>query len=248
MGKWAYHIRDSNKLLLDKNPHYMLKYNIEIIDNIHFFPIGWSEQHYVKPNAPEFKFSNKNYGCHLWETIWGNDLIDNTFFPYLLNNTIHHIDNTKTINELELEINGIYGPPGYNGLLYHAEEAYKEINVNSNNLTNNPPYALFSKKYYEKIQNIDNNKIYDYCFIGSINSSYDKRKWIIDFAKKYFTKDSIFINTDNNQSWEVLGSFDLTYSHQHLTYNPNAQHDNQSRQVQFREVEDNLFYFTTLQI
>ena len=41
----------------------------------------------------------------------------------------------------------------------------------------------FSRKYYNQICELNHNKIYDFCFIGSINSNYKNRKWVIDFAK-----------------------------------------------------------------
>ena len=62
---------------------------------------------------------------------------------------------------------------------------------------------------------LNHQKKYDYCFIGSIDSCYERRKWVIDFAKKNFTKDSIFINTDNSPNWELLGTFD--YSNMNLS-------------------------------
>ena len=78
MNNWAYHIRESNKQLLEKKKHYFLKYNIEILESKHFFPFKWSERE---------KFLNINdnlnediYGIHLFETILHNDLINNPYF------------------------------------------------------------------------------------------------------------------------------------------------------------------------
>lgn len=129
----------------------------------------------------------------------------------------------------------------YMALKYHMEEALIENNLEPGLATPNPPIAKFSKKYYNQICELNHNKIYDFCFIGSINSNYEKRKWVIDFAKKYFTDNSIFINTDNNPNWILLGSFD--YSNKNLGYCPKNMPNNQSKQVQYRVVKENIEYF-----
>ena len=86
----------------------------------------------------------------------------------------------------------------------------RKKNIKNYKSTTCPPIAIFSKKYYTDIQKLKKEKKYDYCFIGSINSCIEKRKWVIDFAKKYFTEKSVFINTDKNNSYESLGLFDLS--------------------------------------
>lgn len=129
---------------------------------------------------------------------------------------------------------------GYMALQYHLEEAILE----KNKIGPAPEIAKFSHKYYNEIQKIKNIKLYDFCWIGSIESSKEHRLWIIDFAKKYFTKNSIFINTDFPDDWEKLGDFDLTLLK--VGYNPKLQNDNQSKEVQYRKIENNLFYFTTM--
>jgi hypothetical protein len=129
---------------------------------------------------------------------------------------------------------------GYMALQYHMEEAILE----KYNPGPAPKVAKFSHKYYNEIQKIKNNKIYDFCWIGSIESSKEHRLWIIDFAKKHFTKNSIFINTDFPDDWEKLGDYDLTLLN--FGYNPKLQKDNQSKEVQYRKVEDNLYYFKAM--
>jgi len=132
----------------------------------------------------------------------------------------------------------------YWGLKYHMEEAYIEKKVNPNIACACPPIAIFSKKYYNEINNLNHNKIYDYCFIGSINSFYERRIWVIEFVKKNFTSNSIFINTDNDPDWKVLGDFD--YSNKNLGYCPKKQAYNDSKKVQYRIVKENIFYFETM--
>lgn len=132
----------------------------------------------------------------------------------------------------------------YMGLAYHLVDAYGETNINTNEITCCPPYAIFSKRYYNEINKLNHEKIYDYCFIGSINSNYEARKWVIEFAKKYFTTKSIFVNTDEEESWVSLGEFDFTNNFS--CYNPKKQEDNQSAKVQYRVVNENKEYFETM--
>jgi len=122
------------------------------------------------------------------------------------------------------------------------EEALKEKEILHHEVTSSPPIAKFSKKYYNEMNELNHNKKYDYCFIGSIKSCYERRKWVIEFAKKNFTKNSIFINTD--EEWEVLGSFD--YSKKIKGYCPKIQVDNQSKNVQYRIVKENKEYFENM--
>jgi hypothetical protein len=132
---------------------------------------------------------------------------------------------------------------GYMGLQYHMEDALIEKNI-IQTATSNPPIALFSHKYYNSICELNHDKIFDFCFIGSINSNYKRREWVINFAKKYFTHNSIFINTDNNPKWVSLGSFD--HSNENLGFCPKNAPQNQSRNVQYRHIKDNITYFETM--
>lgn len=131
----------------------------------------------------------------------------------------------------------------YMGLQYHMEEALIESNIYNVQPTCCPNVALFSKKYYNDINELNHDKIYDFCFIGSINSNYQARIWVIEFAKKYFTSNSIFINTDNDPNWKSLGSFD--YSNKNLGFCPKKIPfpENQSKKVQYRVVKENVDYF-----
>jgi mannosyltransferase OCH1-like enzyme len=78
MDNWAYHIRESNKQLLNKNKHYFIKYKIEILESKYFFPFKWNEREkfqHIKENLNE-----ENYGIHLYETILKDVLVDNSYF------------------------------------------------------------------------------------------------------------------------------------------------------------------------
>ena len=76
--KWAYHIRDSNRLLLEQNKHYLIKYNIKILEHINFFPFKWTEKEKfinIKDNLTE-----DIYGVHLFETILQYICINNKYW------------------------------------------------------------------------------------------------------------------------------------------------------------------------
>jgi hypothetical protein len=164
------------------------------------------------------------------------------------------------LNDLYKEKNGEYQRKeiknfgycqGYMALQYHLEEAIREENKDKlfNHpflATPDPRIAIFSHKYYNELQAIPKDKEYDFCWIGSMESCTEHRGWIIDFAKKHFTKDSIFINTDCPDNWEKLGNFDLTALK--LGYSPKSfdNSQNQSKEVQYRKVAENLFYFQSM--
>ena len=61
---------------------------------------------------------------------------------------------------------------GYMALQYHMEEAIIEKNLENISATCCPPLAIFSKKYYNDINELNHQKKYDYCFIGSITPSH----------------------------------------------------------------------------
>jgi hypothetical protein len=133
---------------------------------------------------------------------------------------------------------------GYMGLKYHMEDALIENDLDTEIATSNPHIAIFARKYYSDLQKLDDTKKYDFCFIGSIQSAPEVRKWVITFAKENFTEKSIFINTDNDPDWKLLGSFD--YSHLALGFSPKATNDTQSRDAQYRIISENRFYFETM--
>jgi predicted O-methyltransferase YrrM len=130
----------------------------------------------------------------------------------------------------------------YNGLLYHMQDALIESGISSG-VSDRPNYALFAKKYIQQLKQLREEKKYDYCFIGSLKSSPERRKWVVDFVKEHFTEQSIFVNTDSGV-WESLGSFDKTG--EIVGFNPKEQADTQSRHAQYRVVSENLPYFQTM--
>ena len=134
---------------------------------------------------------------------------------------------------------------GYMALQYHLEDAYTESNMDISLLSHElyrPPIAIFARQYYNEINALDNIKTHDYCFIGSFESSYENRRWVLDFVKQHFTSNSIFINTYYTPDWQLLGDFD--YSDKQLGFCP--KHHDQSRKSQYRIVQENLFYFNSM--
>lgn len=137
----------------------------------------------------------------------------------------------------------------YNGLKYHHEEALKEVHKCHKDCVNNPDIAIFARSYYNEINQLNHEKKYDYVFIGSLRERIiHNRSWVIEFAKKHFTENSIFINTMADRNWKSLGVFDLTHTHKSKCFSPmNCGDDiNQTKEVQYRIVNENKFYFETI--
>jgi hypothetical protein len=127
---------------------------------------------------------------------------------------------------------------GYEGLRLHYDAAYKEEGLEPPDSRTNPPYAIFAKSYVKKLAALPKEKKHDYVFIGSIKSNPQARAWAVEFAKRFFTADSVFINTDAG-AWEPIGEFDRTFSETRY-----AQKD--SMGGGYRVVEENRWYFETM--
>jgi hypothetical protein len=79
MNVWAYHIRDSNAILLKENPHYYLKYNICVLNAEEFFSIPWSNTESFATLSDSTPRGNSVYGQHLFETILHHNIMGNPF-------------------------------------------------------------------------------------------------------------------------------------------------------------------------
>lgn len=132
----------------------------------------------------------------------------------------------------------------YEGLRYHMEDALQEQGLHEARATNKPPIAIFSRAYYRSIQALDHTKKHDYCFIGSLASHPQHRAWVLPFVQRHFTDRSVFVNTDQDPGWRCLGTYDKT--REFASFNPRQQPDNQSRDVQYRDVSGNRAYFETM--
>ena len=80
LGIWAHHIRDSNKQLIEKHPHYIHKYRIRILDWRMFMPLHWQDtEAFIRSETVPYEFAPESYGTHLWETILGDIMRKNEF-------------------------------------------------------------------------------------------------------------------------------------------------------------------------
>jgi hypothetical protein len=156
-----------------------------------------------------------------------------------------HVDETQ--EPLDLGWSQDYG-----ALHYHFRDAcYEQCQHQPYDVER---YATFSKGYYNDILSVDDTKLHDFCFIGSIDSSLQDRQWVIDFAKAHFTSRSFFINTDINTVeptpyvWEPLGEYDHTLDLEtYPRHKPKSYHEEGHEQrVQVRYVPHNLIYFQTM--
>jgi len=105
-------------------------------------------------------------------------------------------------------------------------QSYQEKNIP---ITLNYDYALFPQNIYKNINN-NQEKIYDYCFIGAFSFTrgqdygFENRRWIIDFTKNNFNQNSFFVNTTKNKNldfnWKILGTFDYTFNEKYHFYSP----------------------------
>lgn len=72
---WAYHIRETNALLMKKQPYLKMKHRIQILDSKHFFPYTWQEHDKIMAiNNDTLRDDPECYGIHLFETI-KNDVL-----------------------------------------------------------------------------------------------------------------------------------------------------------------------------
>jgi FkbM family methyltransferase len=80
LGIWAHHIRDSNKQLIDDNPHYIHKYRMKILDGQLFMQLHWQDTvAFIHSETAPYEFPPQSYGTHLWETILGDVMRKNEF-------------------------------------------------------------------------------------------------------------------------------------------------------------------------
>ena len=71
---------------------------------------------------------------------------------------------------------------------------------------------LFPRSFVEAVNEMPNDKIHDYCFMGGLYraDTYDNRRWILDFARDHFTERSHLLISDGHEQHTPLGSFDHT--------------------------------------
>ena len=94
---------------------------------------------------------------------------------------------------------------------------YNKALIEKNKNTNeyNTDYAIFPRKMYKKLIRNNEEKIYDYCFMGGLNTdskTIKNRAWIIEFIKENFTSNSFLNFTDKKtiKNHTTLGEYDKT--------------------------------------
>lgn len=76
--------------------------------------------------------------------------------------------------------------------------------------------ALFPKRFYERVEQLDHNKTHDFCFIGAFKIDVEtasRRKWLEEFIRANFTASSYLQFTDSStkKTHVSLGAFDHTH-------------------------------------
>lgn len=118
-------------------------------------------------------------------------------------------------------------------------EALKEKGLPKN--TKQLNYTILPKSVYETVKHFSQNKIFDFCFIGSFliqKKVFIKRKWILDFIKQNFTSNSYLQFTDNKTKRRLnsLGTFD--YSRKKTGFVP------KQVRIEIRDYFDEEYYKT----
>ncbi len=83
------------------------------------------------------------------------------------------------------------------------------------NLIIKDEYAIYPKRYYERVRPLTCKKYIDFCFIGTINidqHTQKNRKWILEFIKRKFTDFSYLQLTDQSikSHYIRMGIYDAT--------------------------------------
>tara|TARA_Y100000816_G_C26095250_1_gene579451 strand:+ start:136 stop:2451 length:2316 start_codon:yes stop_codon:yes gene_type:complete len=87
--------------------------------------------------------------------------------------------------------------------------------ITTNNISNLNKISSNKNNYFHQVDptlikynsNNKNKKFFDFCYIGPI---YEDTSDICSFIKKYFTNNSVLINTATNDNWISMGSFDYS--------------------------------------
>ncbi len=101
------------------------------------------------------------------------------------------------------------GPPKFR---YWYREACRELGIKP---IQNQRQLIFPKSFYENIEKLSKEKLYDFVFIGSLkvdNATFKNRKWILPFITKYFNENSYLQFTDNKtkKNYDSKGVYDYT--------------------------------------
>lgn len=75
-----------------------------------------------------------------------------------------------------------------------------------------PTKLLYPRSFVDAVNAMPGDKSHDYSFMGSLyrSETYQKRDWILDFAKRRFTERSYLLLSDGDGEHTRLGPFDHT--------------------------------------
>ena len=95
------------------------------------------------------------------------------------------------------------------------KESMQEISRWSENTETCHDFAIYPKRFYKAVSEMNGGKVYDFCFIGSFKTdrlTIKNRKWIIKFIEKNFTNKSYLQFTDENtkKNYGIMGAYDFT--------------------------------------
>jgi hypothetical protein len=105
----------------------------------------------------------------------------------------------------------------------HREAGFREADIPDH--AERPRVCLFPRSFVEQVEALPHEKVHDFNFVGALyieQKTWANRQWILDFARRHFTSQSIFQVTDRKakqRDWLLrrrhkrLGAFDRTFSH-----------------------------------
>jgi len=107
----------------------------------------------------------------------------------------------------------IFKPPLSPKMRFWQAEAYREIGVEIKSFDHQK--AVFPRRFYVPIQELDHTKVFDFCFIGAYQVdalTAARRAWLIDFIKARFSEKSYLQLTDKEtkKGYVPMGVFDYT--------------------------------------
>jgi len=94
-------------------------------------------------------------------------------------------------------------------------EAFQEIGVKKSIEDIDRRYAIYPKRFYKSVQQFNQNKEFDFCFIGALQideATIKRRSWILPFIEENFNHQSYLQFTDRKTkgNYQIKGDYDFT--------------------------------------
>jgi mannosyltransferase OCH1-like enzyme len=171
--KWAYHISTSNKLLLEKNKHFMIKYKIKIINSYHFFPIFFDDAEKFKNNKV-FNFKKDTYGIHLWDSYYKNTISLMDTLPNVEKQINVSEEYKKYFNDISISHKNVCFICNYNNEINNVNKLLEKLNASTliDKLDKIIILNIGSELKMHEIINVDNVNCYNlYQIINCLNET-----------------------------------------------------------------------------